>query len=480
MKRLRLSGIRPRVVAAFAVAMAIVLAIIGVAIYQGVADQLTDATDSALEARAAAIARLIDERGAVGPGIARGLDDPGETFSQVIGPGERLLANSPGLPGAPLLGPAARAGAAEGVTIRLREVPLADDEGDEEIDTEALEDTAAEPFEDDRARVIARGVTVAGQRLAIVVGTTLEDREDALRALRWTLLIALPVALLVTGAAGWVAVGAALRPVERMRRRAAGISEASVAERLPLPNADDELRRLGTTLNAMLDRLEAALARERAFVADASHELRTPLAILRTELELALREQRTPEELLEAIRSGHEEAAALSALADNLLTLAQADEGALALRRAAVDLQALCDRVARRFAGVFAPAGRTLSVAPGEPLVVTADAMRLEQALGNLVENALRHGAGPVELGVRRALDGGAVELWVGDRGPGVSADLAGRAFDRFARGDAARSGGGTGLGLAIGAAIARAHGGSARLEPRAGGGTEAVVCLPA
>ena len=105
---------------------------------------------------------------------------------------------------------------------------------------------------------------------------------------------AVPVALLLASLAGYVVSGAALRPVEAMRRRAAAISAAEPEQRLPLPEADDELRRLGETLNEMLGRLEAALERERAFVDDASHELRTPLALHKTELELALRYAKTP------------------------------------------------------------------------------------------------------------------------------------------------------------------------------------------
>ena len=139
-----------------------------------------------------------------------------------------------------------------------------------------------------------------------------------------------PVALLLASLAGYVLAGAALRPIEAMRRRAQEISTASLDERLPVPAARDEVARLGETLNAMLARIEDGLARERRFVADASHELRTPLALLKTELELALRRARSPEELQAAIESAAGETDRLARMADDLLLLARSDQGQLA------------------------------------------------------------------------------------------------------------------------------------------------------
>src|SRR5206468_3337720 len=141
-----------------------------------------------------------------------------------------------------------------------------------------------------------------------------------------------PLALLLSSLAGWGLATAALRPVESMRREAEAVSAAEPGRRLTLPPARDEVARLGATLNGMLGRLEAALARERRFVSDASHELRTPLAALRTELELALRRERKPEELIDALRSAADETDRLSRLAEDLLVLARADGGRLPVR----------------------------------------------------------------------------------------------------------------------------------------------------
>ena len=131
----------------------------------------------------------------------------------------------------------------------------------------------------------------------LVVGTSREDADEALAALRNQLLIAGPLALAVAGGLGYLVAGAGLRPIERMRARAATISARTAGERLPVPAADDELRRLALTLNAMIERLDDGLQRERRFVAEASHDLRTPLALMLTEVELALAQPRTPEEL---------------------------------------------------------------------------------------------------------------------------------------------------------------------------------------
>jgi heavy metal sensor kinase len=464
-------SVRLRVAAAFALAMAVLLALAGIAIRIGLADQITDATDETLETRATAVARLIVDRGRPEPGLTAGIDDPGETFTQVIGPGEEVLVNATGLPPAPLLDAAARDDAADGTTIELEGVEVEPDEGDEELDREALEEGGDEPFEDDRARVMARSVSAGGKRYAIITGATLEDREDAVRALTNVLLLALPLALLGSTLVGYLAVAGALRPVERMRARAARISDRSASERLPVSGRGDELDRLGQTLNAMLDRLERALETERAFAADASHELRTPLAILRGELELALRRERSPAELRATIEAALEEALRLSALADDLLVLARADEGQLPLDPRPLDAATLLETVRGRFARRAEELGRPLAADAPAGLPLHGDPTRLEQALGNLVDNALRHGAGAVALSARA--DGDGVALTVADEGPGFDPEFAQRAFERFSRADAARSRGGTGLGLAIVRAIAEAHGGRARID---GAGVTLIV----
>lgn len=309
-----------------------------------------------------------------------------------------------------------------------------------------------------------------------VVARSLAPRSDSLAHLRHELLVFLPLALLAASLGGYALAAGALRPVELLRRRAQAVTADQPAA-LPVPQGGDEISRLAVTLNDMLARLHAAVQHERRFVADASHELRTPLALLQTELELALRRPRTREELEDALRSASEETHRLVRLAEDLLLIARADQGPLPIRREEVDADRLLTDVAARFATRARTLDRVLRTEPSE-LRLDADPLRVEQALGNLVDNALTHGEGDVELSAVAV--GHSVELHVLDEGEGFSQEFRARAFDRFSRGDEARSGNGSGLGLSIVELVARAHGGAAGARNRPGGGADVWLSVPA
>jgi signal transduction histidine kinase len=228
----------------------------------------------------------------------------------------------------------------------------------------------------------------------------------------------------------------------------------------------------------MLARLEAALTRERNFVSDASHELRMPLAILKTEFELALRDGRSREELLEAVRSAAHETDRLIQLAEDLLVIARSEQGRLPVAREPIAVDEVLDGVRRRFAGRATELRRGIECDRSPGRTVFADRRRLEQALGNLVDNALRHGGGRVRMTARESA--GRVELHVVDDGSGFPADFVERAFERFSRADEARARGGAGLGLAVVQGIALAHGGSAHAANAQGGGADVWLSLPA
>ena len=320
-------------------------------------------------------------------------------------------------------------------------------------------------------RLATEPVYVEGQAGALVIGRSLAAREETLHRLGREFLFAAPAVLLLAILAGYGLAAAALRPVEAKRRRAAAVSAAKPGTRLPVPPAKDEISALAVTLNDMLARLEAAFEHERRFVSDASHELRTPLALLRTELEVALRRPRSREELELALRSAAEETERLVRLAEDLLLIARADEGALPIRREETRAGDLLERVRGRFASRAEMLGRPLVVEPANGTIVDVDPLRVEQALGNLVDNALHHGAGAVTLSART--NGDHVELHVTDEGAGFPPQFVGRAFDRFSRADDARHERGSGLGLSIVTLIAGAHGGRARAANRPGGGAD-------
>jgi signal transduction histidine kinase len=227
----------------------------------------------------------------------------------------------------------------------------------------------------------------------------------------------------------------------------------------------------------MLDRLHESLEHERRFLADASHELRTPLALLRTELDLALRRPRSRDELAAALHSAAEETERLSRLAEDLLLIARGDRGTLPLRREPVGVEQMLETVASRFARHAETVGASLQVTPTAEQI-DADPERVEQALGNLIDNALGHGARRVVVSAKRR--NGSVELHVEDDGDGFPDGFLQRAFDRFSRADEARSRGGTGLGLSIVALIASAHGGEAAAANRADGGADVWISIPA
>jgi two-component system OmpR family sensor kinase len=308
-------------------------------------------------------------------------------------------------------------------------------------------------------RLVAAPRTFGDRRVAVVVAASLRERNDTLAHLFVQLLIAGVAGIALAVLVGYWLAARALRPVEAMRREAEEISSVTSATRLPVPRPHDEIRRLGETLNAMLDRIGDAVDHERRFVADVSHELRTPLSLLKAELELAHSRPRSREDLRAAVRSASAETDRLVRITEDLLLIARSDQAELPLRLETIDPAEVAEAVAARFRTRVEGERREVRVDVARGLAVEADRLRLEQALGNLVDNALVHGSGEIVVSVVSRSDW--LEFHVVDEGAGFDSDFAERAFDRFSRSDESRSGGGTGLGLAIVDVLARAHGGS-------------------
>ncbi len=427
--------IRLRLALAFALVMGLVLAGMGVFVFVRVESSLTASVNRDLEAQFEEIGARVD----AGASPSEPFVDP-EThvLSQFLDADGRLLSS-----GVLALRPFISAAEARRVIAGdrlIRDGDLPGLRGD--------------------WRFVARPLVFGDQRVAVVVASSLQERNDTLTHLFVQLVIAGVAGVTLTVVVGYWLAARALRPVEAMRSQAEVMSSATSPMRLPVPVPRDEIHRLGETLNAMLDRVGDAVEHERHFVADVSHELRTPLSLLKGELDLALHRPRSREELESAMRAASAETDRLVRISEDLLLIARSDQGQLPLQREHLDARELARSVAARFAMQAETQGRDIRVDVPSGMTFDADRLRLEQALGNLLDNALVHGRGKVVVSAQG--EDGWLELHVADEGSGLPDDFTERAFDRFSRADESRSGGGSGLGLAIVEVVARAHGGEA------------------
>lgn len=453
---MRQMPVRWRLTAAFTVVMAVVLVITGVFVHERLASNLDAAIAGTLRARTADVTALAAQSES---GLREAAEPPagrrGVEFAQLINASGVVIDHTPGIPSKALLTAAQLHRARAGAKI-VEDVVLNTDEP---------------------VRVSAVAIRAQDQQLVVVVGQSLEARNRAVGDLSAVLLVGGLAALLLTAVAGYGLTGAALRPVEALRQRAETISATTFDGRLPSAGGDDELGRLGRTLNDMLDRVQTAVERERTFVSDASHELRSPIAMLRTELELLAREQPTGERFEQAVASAIDETDRLTQLTDDLLTLARADDEQIVLRRERTSSHAVLQAAATRAQRRHPDPHVEITVHATPDAVVPADADRVGQALDNMVDNALRYARTRVEL-VTACTDV-AVELHVRDDGPGFPPEFLSRAWERFARADSAHAGIGTGLGLAIVRTVAEFHGGESHAANLPGGGADVWISLP-
>lgn len=312
-----------------------------------------------------------------------------------------------------------------------------------------------------------------GAVIEVGVSSPLRPVTDSIDALRNLLWFAIPALVLTIGAVTWLSASRALRPVHRVSAEAGIISAERLHDRLPVPEANDELRELVETVNEMLARLQQAQSRQRQLVADASHELRSPVAASRAQLEVAAGSpdatdwERTASTVLA-------EQERLSDLIDDLLALSRLDETGL-ITPERLDLAHVVAEEARR----PRTPSPTVAVRSGLDAAVMGDAKLLDRAIGNLLDNAVRHAASAVAVSVCRTTEG--VVVHVDDDGPGIPEADRDRVFERFTRLDEARDRdrGGTGLGLAIARDIARAHGGDVACEAATSGGARLTLSIP-
>lgn len=455
--------LRLRLAFLFAASIAAIVAAGGSFFVHQLGSELNKALDTSLLARADALAQQVAPDGSVtdfqdGSGNGSVVSEY-QALAQVIGPAGKVVETSQGAGNQPLLTSVQLTSARRGVLkvnasvtgepVRLLALPVAD--------------SASPPT-------------------VVVVGASRDVELTALQRVNTALWLGGPIAVVLGAIGAWLLSGAVLRPVERMRAQASEISAGDTGARLEVPRRRDEISRLGETMNAMLGRLQRALHQQRMFVADAGHELRTPLTMLRAELELAGRPGRDQDGLVAAVHAAALDTDRLIQLAENLLTLARADENTIAIRH---DLVQMDELVSEAIASFDTPAAaESIRVMPGQvdPIAIIGDRTRLRQVVDNLLDNALRYSPSSsiVIVNLRAATPAGGVVVDVLDRGPGFPPEFLPRAFDRFSRADAARTdGAGSGLGLAIVAALVAAHGGTVTASNRPDGGASVRVELP-
>ena len=440
--------VRVRVTFGVGVVFALALAVASAFLVARQREALTGDIETTIRLRAADLVAALDG-GSLPASIAIPFEDA--AFVQIVDRSGTVVRSSPNIEGEPAVAtfrpdgprPAART---------LRDLPIGE-----------------EPF-----RVVAKTATSGGASFTVYVGGSLKPVDDAVTNLAVALAIGAPALLAVVLALTWVAVGRALRPVERMRAEVDGITESALHRRVPQPPGDDEIGRLAATMNTMLARLEDAATRNRRFLADASHELRSPLAGIRSQLEVDLAHpdgadwQTTERDVLD-------ETLHMQRLVDDLLTIAALDDPATPAHRDVLDVDEVVLAEVRRL--------RTRGKVTVDARHVTAaqtigDAAALGRAIRNLLDNAERHAAGTVTVSVTDNDE--QIQVMVSDDGPGVAPADRSRIFERFARADQSRTrdDGGRGLGLAIARDIAAAHGGTLALEDTAPGATF-VLRLP-
>lgn len=440
--------LRTRLALGYTGAIALTLALAGVATWWQLGVMLQTSLDQTLQTRATDVATSLENAGQVG--LQEGNATAPGVFTIIVDATGHLVdatANAPaGLP-LPVAG-AARQVRQGGVTYLLR------------------------------------AVSTQGGGL-VVAGSSLEAIERAQASLALVLLVVGIGAGLLSLLGGWWLAGRALRPVAVLTAEAAAIGASDLDRRLPEPAANDELGRLARTLNRMLERLEHSVQQQRRFVAAASHDLRSPLAALQAELELAARPGTEAPDLREAVVAAHGDAVRLADFATALLELSTADADGRALVRRPVPVEELIGSVVARTGPIAAQRRVSVEVRACER-TVSVDRVRLEQSISNLLTNAILYSpvGSPVEVQAEvedegRAGAGPTLAIEILDRGPGLPESVRTHLFEPFQRGQNA-TGPGFGLGLATAAAGVRAHHGTIGAEPRADGGTRFWLRVPA
>jgi two-component system, OmpR family, sensor kinase len=453
------SGLRARLALTIAAIVISAAAVTFVAVYRGTGAQVRDQIQHELDADVASLSAQLARPRPAGPQAtlrrarrsiaAEPAFTPSSRLFLVQVPGAGVATNEPELVGV------SAPGSDETPADRRRE------RGEAAAIRAARPGTSTVNLEDAGQVLLQtrRGRTGPGGTLAVVTaGEPLAPVDRAQDGVARTFLIAGSLTLLAALAAGVLAAARTAAPLRQMARTAGAVDAGELSHRLP-ERGPRETRQLAESFNHMLDRLEDAFARQRSFASDASHELRTPLTAIRGQIEVLARSRSPSREEIEATAARlATEIGRMDRLVDDLLLLAQSDEG-LVHRTEALDPERF---IPETVDGIAHGSGRRFEVAPAPHGLLVADGDRLAQALRSIVRNAIEHTAGGGVIAVSAAARDGRLRVTVDDDGAGIPPAERERIFDRFHRTDAsrARRSGGSGLGLAIARAIVEAHGG--------------------
>jgi signal transduction histidine kinase len=437
-----------------ALAVALVLGSLLAASAALVANQrsrLTDAIDDALQVRSDALEAILDADAL--PGVISNRGDA-DAIVQVVDVDGTVITSTDNIGGEPAL-----------ATPTFT--------GDRYV---TVEDT---PIDEATFRVLIRSITTDEGPVALLVAARFDTVADSVRSLSAALAIAVPGLVLVVAGISWLLVGRALRPVDKIRAEVDTIAAADLHRRVSTGAANDELGRLASTMNLMLERIESGHQRQQQFVADASHELRSPLTRMRGHLEVDLRTDAKPEQLLATHQRVLQDIDHLQHLVTDLLELARHDEHRVPSRQDPVDLDDLVHDQTRHLRDHERV---TLDLSGVSPVQVTGDHRQLARALRNLIDNAERHADRTISIDVHET--DGSAHVRVTDDGPGIPPSDRERIFERFVRADQARTSSSTsantGLGLAITKAITERHHGTIELDPSYTNGARFVITFPA
>ncbi|RMH31324.1 MAG: HAMP domain-containing protein [Nitrospirae bacterium] len=459
-------SIRVRLTLWYGTALAIILVIFAGIIYFVMAQALHDRVDAALQDAAQVAIRSLEDR--FGPflifeDLSRDFPELAlvDKFFQIFGPTGQVTIQS--------------------ANIKSREIPLSQTafqaalKGQATFESIRLRESI--PF-----RLLSVPIRYRGRLVNILrVGTSLQPIEDTLHRLLLTLVIASPIAVIVSLLGGWFLAGRALCPVDAITLAAQRIATGDLTQRITAPTSSDEIGRLASTFNDMIARLETLFRQIRQFSADASHELRTPLTITKGETELALRRPRQVEDYRSVLESNLEEIDRMSRIVDELLFLSRADLGEIKLHWGPVQLDEVLAHIQQQVTVLGQDRGIQATLTDVTPTTVYGDELRLRELLLNLVDNAVKysHPGDTIELSLNHM--GAYARLQVIDHGIGIAPEEQPRIFDRFYRADAARAHAnkGTGLGLAICKWIVEAHRGAIHVHSTLNAGSCFTVLLP-